>query len=435
MCWPDLLVLLPAAPYRLAAFPFAALFHHLCSGHLSPTVRYIFLLAGGCLLAGTAMGSYAVLLLIPAAGSVLVLLSVSPAYAHTWVFTLQMSWQTLCHLGLSSQELDPQDAGPAIVLSAIMLLTQKATSLALDIHEGVVRLQLGQGFLQRMLPLCSYLLFFPALPGGPLCSFSRFRAQAESCRAVPSPWWAAGRRCLCALALQGLHMGLLAGLAGRQGCPSLGCPPRLWAQALLLRLACYGHWVLDEALMEVAGFGLEVGQGDLSVHDLWTLETTHRLAVFARTWNKSTSRWLRRLVFQRCPAQPLLATFAFSAWWHGLRPGQVFGFLCWAVMVEADYHIHPFLSTRATSQGAKLLYRGTTWVSTQLIFAYIMVAVETESFSMLCLLWTSCNSILPLSYGLALLLLLLAKKLKQNACPGLACVAGGALPCTCEHAG
>ncbi|NXN37657.1 MBOA4 acyltransferase, partial [Rhinoptilus africanus] len=423
MHWADLLFLLPAAPYQLSAFPFAALFHHLCaSRRLSLTARYIFLLTGGCLLAGTAMGSYAMLLLIPAAGSVLVLLSVSPARAHTWVFTLQMSWQTVCHLGLSSQELDLQDARPAITLSAIMLLTQKATSLALDIQEGVVSLRQGQGLLQRALPLCSYLLFFPALLGGPLCSFSRFGAQVESSGALPCRLWAVGQRCLCALALQGLRAGLAGGragglaggLAGRQGCAGPGCLPCLWARALLLRLAYYTHWVLDEALLQAAGFGPEAGQGDLSLHDLWTLETTHRLAVFTRTWNKSTSRWLRRLVFQRCPAQPLLATFAFSAWWHGLRPGQVFGFLCWAVMVEADYRIHPFLSARATSRGARLLYRGTTWVITQLSLSYILVAVETESFSMLCLLWTSCNSILPLSHGLALLLLLLVKKPKQN---------------------
>ncbi|NXT19966.1 MBOA4 acyltransferase, partial [Syrrhaptes paradoxus] len=410
MHWADLLVLLPAAPYRLATFPFAALFHHLCaSGHLSPTTRYVFLLAGGCLLAGTATGSYAVLLLIPAAGSVLVLLSISPARAHMWVFALQMSWQTICHLALSSQELDPQDDRPAIALSAIMLLTQKATSLSLDIHEGLMQLQPGQGLLQRALPLCSYLLFFPALLGGPLCSFSRFRSQVESSGSLPFPLRATGQRCLCALALQGLAMGLAMG----QGCVGLGCLPHTWAQALLRRLAFYRHWVLDEALLEAAGFGPEAGQGDLSLHDLWTLETTHRLAVFTRTWNKSTSRWLRRLIFQRCPAQPLLATFAFSAWWHGLRPGQVFGFLCWAVMVEADYRIHPFLSAQATSWGVKLLYRATTWVFTQLIVAYILVAVETESFSMLCLLWASCHSILPLAYSLALLLLL-AKKPKHS---------------------
>ncbi|KAK2541675.1 Mboat4 [Columba guinea] len=382
-------------------------------GHLVSS-RYIFLLTGGCLLAGTAMGSYTVLLLIPAAGSVLIFLFVSPANAHTWVFTLQMSWQTLCHLALSSQELNAQDARPAVTLSAIMLLTQKATSLALDIHEGLVSLQQGQGLLQQVLPLCSYLLFFPALLGGPLCSFSRFQAQAESCGALPIPLRAAGWRCLGALALQGLRVGLARGLGGRQGCAGWGCLPHVWAQALPLRLAYYLHWVLDETLLKVAGFGPEAGQGDLSFHDLWTLETTHRLAVFTRTWNRSTSRWLRRLVFQRCPIQPLLATFAFSAWWHGLRPGQVFGFLCWAVMVEADYRIHPFLSARATTRGVKLLYYGTTWVFTQLIVAYILVAVETESFSMLYLLWTSCSSILPLCYGLTLLLLLRAKKPKQN---------------------
>lgn len=78
-------------------------------GHLVSS-RYTFLLAGGCLLAVTAMGSYAVLLLIPAAGSVLVLLSVSPAHVHTWVFGLQMCWQTLCHLGLGSSALESEDA-------------------------------------------------------------------------------------------------------------------------------------------------------------------------------------------------------------------------------------------------------------------------------------------------------------------------------------
>lgn len=302
---------------------------------------------------------------------------------------------------------------PAVALSAIMLLTQKATSLALDVHEGTVLPQAGQGLLQQALPLCSYLLYFPALLGGPLQPFSSFRVQAESLGAVPLPLEAAGWRCLGALALQGLRVGLEGCLPRVQGCSVLATLCHTWMRALLFRLAYYTQWVLDEALLKVAGFGPEEGQGDLSGRELWVLETTHRLAVFTRTWNRSTSCWLRRLVFQRCPAQPLLATFAFSAWWHGLRPGHGFGFLCWAVMVEADYRIHPFLSAWATSRVAKLLYRGTTWVFTQLLVAYILDAVEAESFSALCLLWTSYKSILPLSYGVVLLLLLF-KKAKQN---------------------
>ncbi|KAM9662814.1 ghrelin O-acyltransferase [Morphnus guianensis] len=264
-------------------------------------------------------------------------------------------------------------------------------------------LQLGQGLLQRVLPLRSYLLFFPALLGGPLCSFSRFQAQAEYCGALPCSLRAAGQQCLCALALQGLAGGLAAGRAAPDwaACPASGHGPCSsgWPT---VRTGC---WMRPSSKWRASG-QWRAGETFLST-------TTHRLAVFTRTWNKSTSRCLRRLVFQRCPAQPLLVAFAFSAWWHGLRPGQVFGFLCWAVMVEADYRSHPFLGAWATSRGMKLLYRGTTWVFTQLIVAYILVAVETESFSMLCLLWTSCNSILPLSYGLTLLLLL-AKKPKQN---------------------
>uniref|UniRef100_A0A8C4TSF4 Membrane bound O-acyltransferase domain containing 4 n=1 Tax=Falco tinnunculus TaxID=100819 RepID=A0A8C4TSF4_FALTI len=406
--WPDLLVLLPAAPYQLVAFPLAALFYHLW--HLVSS-RYIFLLAGGCLLAGIAMGSYAVLLLIPAAGSVLVLLSVSPARAHTWVFALQMSWQTLCHLGLSSLELDPQDPSRpfcgAFALSAIVLLTPKATSLVLDVHEGLVLLQRGQGPLQPALPLCRLPQPSSEGPCAPSAGFRRRPSPAG----LPLP--AEGRRAAPPLrpGPAGAACGLAAGLAGRQGCAGLGRLPHARPRALLLGPAYYLCWVLDEALLEVAGFGPEVRQGDLSIGDLWMLERTHHLAIFTRIWNKSTSRWLRSLTFQRCPAQPLLATFAFSAWRHGLRPGQVFGFLCWAVMVEADYRTHPFLSARATSQAVKILYYGTTWLFTQLIAAYILVAVETETF---CLLWTSCNSILPLSYSLALLLLPLAEKLKQN---------------------
>ncbi|NXA43752.1 MBOA4 acyltransferase, partial [Eudromia elegans] len=407
MRWADLLVFCPVASYQLVALPFAILFHHLCASWcLSPTARYIFLLTGGCLLASTSAGGYAMLLFIPAATSVFILLFASQARVHSWAFSFQMSWQTLCHLGLRNS----QDTRSAVVLSAVMLLTQKVTSLALDVHEGTVKLRPSQGILQQALPLCSYLLFFPALLGGPLCSFSRFQAQIKLPLTSHRPLGVTSWRCLCALALLVLRAGLQTSLATMQGCAHLGC---IWTQALLFKLAYYSQWMLDEALLEAAGLGPGTGQGDLSGSDLWVLETSNRVSVFARTWNKSTSRWLRRLIFQRCPVQPLLATFAFSAWWHGLQPGQLFGFLCWAIMLEADYRIHPFLRAWATSCGAKLLYYSATWLSTQLIISYILVAIETESFSKLHQLWASSSSILPLSYSLALLLLL-TRKVKQN---------------------
>uniref|UniRef100_A0A8C8S2K8 Membrane bound O-acyltransferase domain containing 4 n=1 Tax=Pelusios castaneus TaxID=367368 RepID=A0A8C8S2K8_9SAUR len=380
--------------------------------------RYVLLLVGGCLLAYAAMGSYALLLFIPAFCSVAVFHSVSPRQVHRWAFVLQMSWQTLCHLGLHYRE---RTGAPCIrltiALSSLMLQTQRVTSLALDVHEGKVTVwgdtrepSLGA------LPLCSYLLFFPALLGGPVCSFQRFQSQIQCSRVshLTATLRGASQKCLWALALRLLRMavrGYVAPLARMTDCAGFGCVYVIWSAALLFRLAYYAQWVLDESLLEAAGFGLEpecipgteAAWGDLSDTHIWTLETTNRLALFTRTWNKSTSQWLKRLIFQRSPAWPLLATFAFSAWWHGLHPGQVFGFLCWAVMVEADYRIHPFLSSLTKSWHTKVLYKALTWVQTQLIIAYIMTAVEMRSFSALQLLCASYNSFFPLLYGAFLL--------------------------------
>lgn len=66
--------------------------------------RHIFLLLGGCLLAWMAMAKYAVLLFIPAFCAVALLQSVSPEKVHCWVFSFQMTWQTICHLGLHYTE-------------------------------------------------------------------------------------------------------------------------------------------------------------------------------------------------------------------------------------------------------------------------------------------------------------------------------------------
>ncbi|XP_067413462.1 ghrelin O-acyltransferase [Emydura macquarii macquarii] len=424
MDWENPLVLHPTAFYQLVAFPFAILFHYLCiSGSLSLNARHILLLVGGCLLACAAMGSYALLLFIPAVCSVAIFFSVSPLHVHRLAFVIQMSWQTLFHLGLHYREYYLQEAPCVrliIALSSLMLQTQRVTSLALDVHEGKVMVvsEWGDGreLLLQALPLCSYLLFFPALLGGPLCSFQQFQVQIQCSRASrpTPPLKAASQKCLRALALHLLRTavrGCIAPLARMSDCTGFGCVYVMWSSAQLFKLAYYSQWVLDESLLNAAGFGLELEHvhgaeaacGDLSDADVWTLETTNRIALFTRTWNKSTSQWLRRLVFQHSPAQPLLATFAFSAWWHGLHPGQVFGFLCWAVMVEADYRIHPFLSSLTKSWHTKVLYKALTWVQTQLIIAYIMTAVEMRSISALWLLCASYNSFFPLLYGVSLL--------------------------------
>nr|XP_060616842.1 ghrelin O-acyltransferase [Anolis sagrei ordinatus] len=425
MNWETPFLFQATAFYQLAALPFAVLFHYLCSStNLSINSRYVFLLVGGVILACAAMGCYALLVFVSAFCSLAIIHSADLQQVHKRAFCFQMTWQTLCHLWLQYKEYYLQETTCprfSITLSVLMLMTQRITSLTLDIHEGKVRLWLPdaeKGPLERhllqALPVCTYLLSFPILLGGPLCSFNRFQTWIRCSRRTSFSQcflWAAIQKALGALML-GLLKNILRGYiysqADQNDCSCFGCIYVLWTSALFFRLTYYSNWMLDESLFLAAGLGLELdcaGTAKLMDADIWTLETTNMIAVFTRTWNKSTAQWLRRLIFQRSKTHPLWATFAFSAWWHGLHPGQVFGFLCWAVMVKADYCFHHFFHSIAKSQPQRVVYQSLTWCHTQLLVAYIITAVEMRSVSVLWWLFFSYNSFFPLVYIISLLLL------------------------------
>lgn len=56
------------------------------------------------MLAFAAMGVYAMFIFIPAVCAVILVFSLGPQDVHRWTFSFQMSWQTLCHLGLHYTE-------------------------------------------------------------------------------------------------------------------------------------------------------------------------------------------------------------------------------------------------------------------------------------------------------------------------------------------
>ncbi|CAB1319540.1 unnamed protein product [Coregonus sp. 'balchen'] len=64
-----------------------------------------------------------------------------------------------------------------------------------------------------------------------------------------------------------------------------------------------------------------------------------QVSEFARRWNGTTATWLRRLVFQIIKTAPLVMTFGFSIWWHGLHMGQFVGFLVWAAAEDIGVHL------------------------------------------------------------------------------------------------
>ncbi|XP_067838359.1 ghrelin O-acyltransferase [Heptranchias perlo] len=385
------------------------------------------------------MGAYAVLVLIPAVLSVVLIHSLEPRTVHRWTFLTQMGWQTLCHLWLHYKDYYLQEATDIkfiIALSSLMLLTQRVTSMSLDVHEGEIAIparimqqsRFGSKHLFSSLPYFGYMLYFPALLGGPLCSFQMFKIHVENLKKSDqkypvNPLWPFFKKCTLFFLLDMLRMFVRNCIRiiehSDQGVLQwdvLKDILLIWTTALMFRLAYYSQWLLSESLNNLVGLGLDknrVGKATLSDADIWTLETTNKISEFARTWNKTTAVWLRRMVFERSKVQPLLSTFAFSAWWHGLHPAQVFGFILWAATVKADNHLHRYMGPLiARSRFLGIFYKVLTWMQTQLVTAYILVAVELRSLSCVLVLCKSSCAVCPLLY--VLMLIGMPNRLREN---------------------
>ncbi|XP_035291522.1 ghrelin O-acyltransferase [Anguilla anguilla] len=400
-------------------------------------LRYVYLALGGCVLAMVSMGSYCWLVFVPVGASAVLVPSARSLHAHTCVFGAQMCWQTGWHLFIQYKEYwlqEPVDTRLLIAVSSLMLLTQRITSVSMDLQEGKLTgtQSVGTttsalaphlagtqsvGSATSALQYLSYTLYFPGLLGGPLCSFQQFVSFVEQrVSPAPQPLYAVCCKVCWTLGLQWGKCVLVdvmerysPGLAQLSAVQST-----LWVLglALVFRLSYYSHWALSAGLNNAAGLGFRgySGRGvprwdGVSDGDPWTLETCSRPSAFARHWNGTTAAWLRRAVFQRCRTAPLAMTFGFSAWWHGLHPGQVLGFLLWGVAVKADYRIHQHVRPLLTSPATQQLYRGLGWAHTQLLIACVVVAVELRGACFMWLLWKTHISVFLLLYVILLFFL------------------------------
>uniref|UniRef100_A0A667XFI4 Membrane bound O-acyltransferase domain containing 4 n=1 Tax=Myripristis murdjan TaxID=586833 RepID=A0A667XFI4_9TELE len=402
--------------HQFVSLPFALLFYFLATqGYLSVKSRYLFVSFGGCVLAVVTMGTYSVLLFASTLVFMLLVCSVSPRHVHSWVFGIQMLWQTSWHLLIQYKEyyLHEPVMFRMCILSSTMLLTQRITSVSMDVQEERVILPFHISRQRRawvlFLPLCSYILNFTTLLGGPLCSYSQFVSLIEgiSLSPPPNPLGVVSLKVMQVLLLESVRHCLVYFLKLHAFDPSdssvlcgILCA---WGLAVDLRIRYYSHWRISECLNNAAGLGFwasfsgsSPNWSGLSDGDPWAIETSSRVSEFARRWNTTTASWMRRLVFLRCKTFPLLMTFGFSAWWHGLHLGHFVGFLSWAATVKADYKIHRHFQPKLTTTWRKLLYTCFSWINTQMIITCVVVVVEFRDMSGLRLLSATYLGLFPL---------------------------------------
>ncbi|TNN44073.1 Ghrelin O-acyltransferase [Liparis tanakae] len=286
---------------------------------------------GRCVLAVITMGVYSWLLFASASVFTLLVCSVDPSRVHIWVFGIQMLWQTFWHLLIQYREY--------------YLHEPRITSVSMDLQEERVRLTFSASANRKarvaLLPLVSYLLGFPALLGGPLCSYGRFVSSVAGLglNPPPNPLGVVFFKLMQVLLLELVRYLLVYFLNPNDPSGSIALYGILsvWGLALTLRIQYYSHWRISECLNNAAGFGFWVhAPGDspdwsgLSDGDFWTIEASSRMSEFSRRWNATTAAWLRRLVYRRCKRFPLFATFTFSLWWHGCHFGHFVGMWTWA---------------------------------------------------------------------------------------------------------
>lgn len=303
-------------------------------------------------------------------------------------------------------------------MSTLMLLSQRVTSLSMDLQEGKVARRFKKSYqspIVSLVPFISYTMYFPALLGGPLCPFNTYVSFVEQINVnpPPSPLTILPWKMLQVLLLLVLKFILTNFLHSSIFNLSISpCILWIWIFSLVLRLNYYIHWKISECVNNAAGLGFSGYSttggalwNGLSDGDALEIETSSRISAFAHHWNRTTAVWLRRLVFQRCSRMPVLMTFGFSTLWHGLYPGQVAGFLGWGVAVLGDHKLHKHLTPRLTTAWRKGLYTCLSWVHTQVVITCVTVTVELQSLEALKLFCTAHIALCPLASILILLIL------------------------------
>ncbi|XP_076127507.1 membrane-bound ghrelin O-acyltransferase mboat4 [Alosa pseudoharengus] len=396
--------------YQIISIPFALIFYCLATkGYLSLIQRYIYLGVGGFSLAVISMGWYSAVLFVSVIMSTLLIYSVDSQKIHRRIFIVQMLWQSFWHMLLLFRlhwQEEPADPRFLLMLSSLMLLTQRVTSVSMDLEEGKVILYprfKGRIYASHLLPYTCYTLSFVCLLGGPLCPYGHFVSFVQNIQQnpPPSPLNRVSLRLLWVFILEVIKYVLIFFLkASSVNLNFFSGLLWMWSLSLVLKITYYSHWALSECLNNAIGLGFCGNHltgfqcwNSLSDGELWTTETSCRLSEFTRRWNGTTAAWLRRLIYQRCQTFPLGLTFGFSALWHGLHPGQVKGFFFWAVSVKADYQLHNHLSPRLTSPWIRKVYRCLSWIQTQMVMACVIITIELGQVT----LWSFCMNYISIS--------------------------------------
>nr|XP_045379331.1 lysophospholipid acyltransferase 2 isoform X5 [Camelus bactrianus]XP_045379332.1 lysophospholipid acyltransferase 2 isoform X5 [Camelus bactrianus]XP_045379333.1 lysophospholipid acyltransferase 2 isoform X5 [Camelus bactrianus] len=333
---------------------------------------------------------------------------------HKYCFVFALGYLTVCQISrvyiFDYGQYSADFSGP------MMIITQKITSLACEIHDGMFRKDeeltpSQRGLAVRRMPsLLEYLSYncnFMGILAGPLCSYKDYitfiegrsyhvaqsgengKEEMQCERAEPSPNMAVIQKLLvCGLSLF-FHLTVSRTLPVEYNIDerfqaTASWPTKvvyLYVSILAARPKYYFAWTLADAINNAAGFGFRgydkngAARWDLiSNLRIQQIEMSTSFKMFVDNWNIQTALWLKRVCYERVSLSPTIQTFILSAIWHGVYPGYYLTFFLGVVVTLAarvmrNNFRHHFIKTPQL----KLLYDIITWVVTQVAVSYMVL--------------------------------------------------------------
>lgn len=382
---------------QFTALVFAVLYRKLFSPqNVSAEIRHVVALVVGIGLGYFCFGYQISHLIVQATLSYIIMNTVSPQIMHRVVLFVSLLYLSSMHL----LRLTYDYGGWTVdITGPMMITTQKVTSLAFSLHDGLAGNEEKLILEQRkhairhsptVLEFFSYIFHFQALMCGPLIFYNDYVdfIEGRSYVKCQSPTAIVARKVcvsiLCALFLVTVvpyfPITYLTEKKFLNDTPWYSKMVYLLLATSVVRSKYYHAWLLGEAVCNASGMGFSGYTADgtpkwdlISNIDIIRFEFSLNFRETLEAWNKSTQVWLRTIAYNRAKSHKTLWTYILSALWHGFYPGYYFTFLGGAIFTLAARSIrrsvrHFFQESREMA----ILYDVLTCLTTRIALAYVV---------------------------------------------------------------
>ncbi|XP_011151698.1 lysophospholipid acyltransferase 2 [Harpegnathos saltator] len=302
------------------------------------------------------------------------------------------------------------------ITGPLMVITQKVTSLAFSIHDGLTRREEELTPMQRhqavqkmptALEYFSYVFHFQALMAGPvifyrdyidfihghhmpgaqsLVGFYDKKSQGSEIILEPSPTLIVIKKIMASLICAVVFITFIPIIPIQrvkedEFLSNTTAVYKVWylmLATMLVRFKYYYAWIFADAICNNSGFGFngydEHGNARwdaASNVDVYKFEMSLNFKSSIEHWNKRTNLWLRLVVYERVRHNKIFYTYFLSALWHGFYPGYYLTFASGAFFTVAARSVRRYVRPLfLESERKQTFYDILTFIATRVIMAY-----------------------------------------------------------------